>query len=696
MAFSKITITFDQHFESGSLIKFGLKSSSGVELGPYYERYLSNYNPGNAKGYIYINNSSGNSENEADTIITGELAASLYQSKFNYDYNGDSKFNVVRNERILEITFKSEGYTFIDVVTENAQHVISNENSPILINARLNITSDNITASLTQPLINFNLELNTDKNFNYIKINNDSEDLSLSNQFSRDLLRDVKYFIELRRKDANGDFEAYTKYPRTSFLYIPKLTSNNFKIDTSSSLSGSSAKIKLLTSSTVSHEYSVDGVNWQTSTSFHNLPKGQNHLRIRDNYNGNSLGSQISIFFNVTEYSSDKEEIIFISKANALSFKLQQNINNLTVFKNSLNSFDNEFHYNINYCQEALFQNNDTTKIQLKSSFENINVKLRKDDNQEFNIDLNQLTDNISVFKGMDATMIYYTSESIAVYFNGGNIYDSEENIEESYQLNGGLPSFAEVGNTVELKNYGVFKIKETVFLDSVNSQAVIFDVNFKPISATSIIVKSVQTILNYNVFDFTLFWNIYGNGVYDVLITFEDEQFETKHYLSENILIDDIHEGTVAIKYFNDNNRDIFYKYNIHHFIRIPLSNKSMIIQDEVENIITDNSVHLISSIVSEGDLFEFEEMSRDAILKLTIALSCEYVFINGEGYIKSGPFELEDIENTNLNKLIAAMLKTNKNYSNLINEIETNDFGDLDVEIPALFAGNPNFIKF
>lgn len=87
---------------------------------------------------------------------------------------------------------------------------------------------------------------------------------------------------------------------------------------------------------------------------------------------------------------------------------------------------------------------------------------------------------------------------------------------------------------------------------------------------------------------------------------------------------------------------------------------------------------------------------MVREHLIKLSIALSSEYVFIDGEGYTKSDSFAFEQIENTNLQTMTAQMLKNGLNYNNL-NEYETGiDFGEDQIEIPNLLNSPTNFIKF
>lgn len=292
--------------------------------------------------------------------------------------------------------------------------------------------------------------------------------------------------------------------------------------------------------------------------------------------------------------------------------------------------------------------------------------------------------------------MNYYSADKSIIYFTSGTLFDEAGDPIGSYSLNGNLPDFAIIGQKVEITGYGIMEIDDVIYLDSIGRKAIVVNAVFQETAPTQYIIKSQYNILNYNIFDFDIIWGIYSEGVYDILITFEDDDFDTKYYLSENINAKDVHENTVAIRAFNTNNRDIFYKYDITHFFRVPVLSINTLIKDDVENNITDTSVDLVRSTVNEGNIFLFDEMVREHLIKLSIALSSEYVFIDGEGYTKSDSFAFEQIENTNLQTMTAQMLKNGLNYNNL-NEYETGiDFGEDQIEIPNLLNSPTNFIKF
>jgi hypothetical protein len=164
---------------------------------------------------------------------------------------------------------------------------------------------------------------------------------------------------------------------------------------------------------------------------------------------------------------------------------------------------------------------------------------------------------------------------------------------------------------------------------------------------------------------------------------------------LSENIDISDYQPNTLAIKYYNTNNRDIFYKYGIENFIRIPYVSIKAGIQDDSEVLIGDLSSSLTTSTVHEIDEFTFTDLTDEIMRKLAIALSCDNVFINDVGYVKSSDLTIETIENTNLHELKAIMIKTNINYNNNRQGQTGKDIFGIDVNIPPFLTDGVGFIK-
>ena len=100
----------------------------------------------------------------------------------------------------------------------------------------------------------------------------------------------------------------------------------------------------------------------------------------------------------------------------------------------------------------------------------------------------------------------------------------------------------------------------------------------------------------------------------------------------------------------------------------------------------INDDNVRSISSMLNNGDKFLFEDLDKKKMITLSIALSCEYVFISGIGYVKDGDLGLEKIQNTNVYEIKANMLKTGEAYSNNDSGYSGTDELNQTIYVPAL----------
>ena len=702
MALSTLTLTFLNINKVNRFIRFYVKSDKGVQTGPYIETFIKYGDE--TKGKIKFNSGTGViSQSDQDIIDSfnnsSGVAAFLYASKLGKDYNQSNLFSISSNGSNLEvvIVLNKENYTFVNIETDDiATYVLNNVSDANANKYKLNIVDyDYLGVGGGAECDQVGLSIDVDQEYTTATINGAIQvGIPADTNFTTILLRDVDYRIVLS-KFVDGLVKIDAIFPTAGVVNIPSLSPNNFLINIISKVNIGSIRVNPTFASLLTYDYKIDDGGWQSSNYFTNLDEGDYTLYIRDRLQGNLLGCEISIPFTI-DLDITKQNIIDISKENSLTFKRQQDIDNNLIPINNENSFDNLLGNSINYCQEALFSNTDQTRIQLKSSFENITVTFRDENLNETNIPINQRTDNINKYKSMDCIMDYYTDEQSIIYFTSGKTYNELDVAIGTYNLNGNLPDFAIIGEYIDLDTYGSLEILDIIYFDSINKYCLIVGTKYLQTIPTKLIVRSKYSILPFNVFDFDILWSVHGNGIYDVLITFEDDTFDTEYYLSENIYIDDYHFNTIGIRYYNDNNRSIFYKFEIEHFIRIPIIGWEMVIKDDVENNITDSSVDIVKSTVNEGAKIIFDELTSDQLLKVSIALSCEYVFINNIGFTKSQPFSFEPVKNTNMQSLVAEMLKNGSNYG-IIHNYETGiDNNSGEIEVPNLLVSPTNFLKF
>jgi putative N-acetylmannosamine-6-phosphate epimerase len=192
--------------------------------------------------------------------------------------------------------------------------------------------------------------------------------------------------------------------------------------------------------------------------------------------------------------------------------------------------------------------------------------------------------------------------------------------------------------------------------------------------------------------------------------LTNSSSTYATVIYISEKISLAVTHDNTLGIRYFNKNNRDIFYKYGITHFVRIPFVSIVAKQKDDNEVNITDTSATVIESKVFEVNEFKFDVVTNEIMRKLVVALSCEHLFINNIGYVKDGNVETSNIQNTNLYEISVSLIKTGfsydtiggeivgtsaTGYDNLLQGRPARDEDYVEFNVPQIITDGTNFIK-
>lgn len=694
MALSKLTITFNELNKIGGFIRFSVKDGAGNTMGPMHMIFQLEHSSNPA--VIQMGQPFGSGDQ--NTIWNkGTLAAQMYKSALTTAYGHTNLFTSEVQGNDVVITSSYPGNTFVSISMDNVgSFVVENEESVEIETYQLNVTNTSFSANGIQPCGRYNISIDTDLPFDKVSVNGAAPNTisPAATNWVAPFFRDIDYYVVFIKTIANGQ-QVETRYPSTGKIKIPKLEASNFTLYTDFVLGVGSLRVQQEIASLLSYDYSIDGGStWQSTSLFDNLSSGDYTLTIRDRIASVQMNCTIEIDFSI-EAAVTREAYSYISRANAISFIRKQETDDIDSFVNQTNSFSNTDKLSINYCSEALLQTNDSTKIQIKSSYEDVEVLLIKENGDTWQVPVNQRTDNIGKFKSMDCIMSSYMTGKSVIYFTFGRVYDRLGVQIDSYSLNGALPDFAVIGQKVSIAGYGLMEIDDIIYLDSIGIRAIVVNQEFNETVPTSYIMKSEYDVLNYNIYDFSIIWAAHGEGTYEILITLNGLGLTPVEYLSENINIKDKHRDTVAVSYFNTNNRDIFYKYDIKHFIRVPVLSINTLIIDEIENNLTDTSVDLVKSTVNEGNIFNFEEMVREHIVKMAIALSCEYVFIDGEGYTKNDNFDFEQIEGTNLQLMSAQMLKNGSNYNNTNDYYTGIDLGEEELEIPVIFTTPPNFIK-
>ena len=436
-------------------------------------------------------------------------------------------------------------------------------------------------------------------------------------------------------------------------------------------------------------EYSLDNVNWQTSNIFSGQPSATYNFYVRDQY-----GVVVFKTIVVNGVDSTRDPYLFISKANALNFKEMVAWDGYQVFKNEDNTFEYQSLEQIKYCFPLLLQTNDKTKIQFKSNFTTREAILRKEDGTEVVQTITKETSNLNRFESLDAKYYQYSLDYTGVYFESGNKYDDLGFADGAYILNGNLPDLAIKGQLIEIVGEGVHEIVDLIFDPNINKKVILISSIYVGVSVIECIVKSTYDLLPFDVFEFEVDWSVHGIGLYDIVLNNSNDGSGLIIYASENISILAEHDETLAIRYYNKNNRDIFYKFGIEHFIRVPFSGIKRGFDEEFEVSRGDLLSAMTSSKLGIVDEYIFTDLTTGFMRTLCIALSCEFLFINNVGYIKNSSLEIEQIPNTNLYEVKASLLRTNVNYSINRQGQVGRDINYVPFDIPAFVYTGTGFL--
>ena len=440
-------------------------------------------------------------------------------------------------------------------------------------------------------------------------------------------------------------------------LNINKIEDDDIQLNVFLLLNGSTLVINLkdINISNLGLEYSINGIDYQSSSTFEINSPGDYTAYVRDKF---SCLKQKN--FTIQE-SEKRQNYLNISKANAINFVQVKELDNVDSFRNEDNLFQYENLVNFPYSENLLFNKKDKPALQIKSNRDKLQVFLRYEDSQTEEILMYKKSNNLNVFSKLDCKVYSYMNSKLAIYFDSGNEYDENGDVKSEYELNGNLPIFAKIGGFIEVGGFGLFEVSNIILDSSINKKVVIFEETYVG-EAVDSVATSIYDLLNYNIYEHYFNLTNLKDGLYDIYIKASDsDNNNVLEYLSENIHVLDEHYGTLSIHYYEDNNKDLFYQYDLINQLRVEYSDITRFNVEENEININDNIANSIKSSLNFGDRFLFEDLTTKQLDTMSIALSSESVFINGIGYIKNGSLNIEKQERTNIYSLEVEMLKTN-----------------------------------
>lgn len=292
-----------------------------------------------------------------------------------------------------------------------------------------------------------------------------------------------------------------------------KIKEGDFKVDLNYNSGFADVTVRTVTevSGTTPLEFALvdpdsNQTAWQTSTIFAGQLPGLFTLKVRDKY-----GCEISKVFEIydlTDPNNDQEQIRYfkISDFNSLSFA--ENVDfGFDVRPNYENTLSNEEAVGLPYQDIYWFPSKSNIKTQFKSSYQIHVCTLLKSDGTKQALPVKMTQENIGTVERVDCKVFPIIENGIntgtGVYFEGGNSYlpnSSTLATDPTSPYNGGIPSWAEIGNYISLATYGTHQITDTDLYDS--SRGVLyFKIDFQIASEATDIVQVTYNRHPYNVF---------------------------------------------------------------------------------------------------------------------------------------------------------------------------------------------------
>ncbi|OHT44420.1 hypothetical protein [Flavobacterium tructae] len=676
MANSKITIQFnsvpiynqsvyfDQHSDITSM--FARETFVGQRLGQYQAELPKDIT----------------TETSPETIYSG-YASDLYKRAFDLDFNTSNLYTVESTRGpagsgigTVIITANFAGAVFLNESADGDVTFII-ENEPAL--PAFNITEVNFGQALSTPCQKVRVLVTTD-NLAVKVISPVSIDPNTNNPFALDWLRGDT--INVIVEDANG------KQASKSIVLPSLLSAANFTINVNNSPNGATVLVENANSTGLVLQYSLDNVSWQSSNIFTGLDVGDFVLNVKD-----QLGCSFTKAFSVNEFGI-QSPYFYISKSNSIRYAKRITWGDSENYKTDENTLSCEVDVDVVYKEVQQFQSADIVPTQFKSNYSSNVAKVIREDLSEIVIPIEKKSNNIGIKDKRDARKYSIGGGKAGIYFISGNTYDyNTSSVIGNYSLNGSLPEWGVSGNYIVISN-AWFLIEEIVFDESKNSDVIIISENFSG-SEISIVVGSIFNRFNYEIYEYFIDMVNFIDQKFHVQLVNSDPNFATITHLSEELWCQVKHEDVVEIKYHNTTNTDVFYATGIEFKIRIPLTSKKGLPEENSEIHKTDTAALLLSADLYEVDQFVFEPVTKEIWRKIMIALSHEKVWLNGVGYVKNGSFSTEGpLEKSNLYVLTANMIKT----GNVYNSIGTGNF-DLDegqVEVPGLISTESGYVAY
>lgn len=654
---STITIKIDTIPLQGNYIKFKrFDTNSYIERFKYLRAAVFESTIGSEGANFNIN------ERKNSTL-------EFLRQAFNADYNAGGQFSV----RINNIVPEGESYELVistqidgffdleDIEDQGNNFTFTVDNEPVI--ADLTVDQITFSESFLDKCTKTDVNIKTSEQVDSYSINGSSYVNVSTNPFT---------ITQVSRGNTGSIY--VRKGTDTSTRYLIEAPSLFVSVDVSSSYinSPNGATITVDVNQNLNKltfQYSLDGTNFQSSSVFSGILEGDYTISVKD-----QLGCSKSIPITIPPFSDGGvgERTPYSdlpSKSNSIRYAKYVDWGVCSNYKNDENTLSWQLPYVENACEyKQLFQDCDNIITQIKTNYSNIVATVIDEELVETDVTVTQKTFYTNLKDKRDARIYNIGGENLqtGIYFLSGNLYDYYTDADTGdYNLNGSLPAWGVIGNFTFYNNAWSL-ISNIIYDDSISAYVLVINTPYVGVDS-SIIVSSIYNLEPYNIFEFTVDMSLFQDKKIQVNITQTDDDvsFPQQVYLSEVIEVATLHEGTLCIDYYNDNNTDMFYGTGIKNKIRMPIEYFGGSIIDETTSERTDINTYLISSEGYESDNIAFKLMPKQMMRKVVQALAHKFVFLNDVQYVKEESPEVSGLIGTNLYRMNAPMTKANAVYT-------------------------------
>ncbi|QIG62348.1 hypothetical protein [Tenacibaculum phage JQ] len=632
---SNIIIQFNSALQSGDFLRLQDSYTPNVEMGFYW---------GSASGFL---------------PVTGNISSDInnLKNRINTAYNSTNRYTVTSDATSITITDNIGFSEFSEVNNSTGARLditIVNDSQQIGVN----IDNIELIENATNPCDLVDVRITTNEAPFDLLQPVSVTDIQTTTYTISDVQRSIN-FINVEVKKGNiTDLEE---------IFAPVINSELFKLDVVNTPSGATLSIrwKGVRNPFFDLEYSINGVDYYSSTSFSGLEDGNYTLYIRD-----SIGCSITIPFEVTEFEPnvyERTSFFEISEQNSNIWIKQEYKDSCNVYSNLTNTLSYEETTQVNNQSfKQLFQKCDgIVTNQYKTNYENVEIKLIDCDGNESLLVSNQISQNINITDVRDVTIEAYEyneSSFVGVTYVSGNTYDSNTlTANGSYYLASSVPSFMNIDDFIQIEGAGWYRVRDIIFYN--NIQTLILDVleSDFPISLN----QTVKGTSIYNQLDYELYEASYDlstlNGDYYLTLDATDSEFDTVSYRSEWFNVASMQYNTYLLQYYNSENNETNYSNGIRNKFRIRYQKQFTYIPNDTNEVyLTDTNAVQTDSQYRDYLKLDLMPMPVNMVRKLGLAFSNDRVFINGLSLIKNNELEVERIGESNEYRFSAQFVRS------------------------------------